>query len=102
MVPATRFVTCTFLTGLVPWERVGSDEDTSRWIVPGSWDLLARDLDAERPAFIVDASRDHLFAMGAYVPSKFPALQARLDADYEPVFDTGGDERLVVWRRRGR
>ena len=29
----------TFLTGLVPWERVGSQEDTRRWIVPGSRDL---------------------------------------------------------------
>src|SRR5262245_30296696 len=100
-VPATRFVTCTFLTGLVPWERVGSEEDTSRWIVPGSWDLLSRDLDAERPRFIVDASLDHLFGMGAYEPSKFPELQQRLDTSYERVFDTGGDERLVIWRRRG-
>lgn len=99
-VPATRFVTCTFLTGLVPWERVGSEEDTSRWIVPGSWDLLAHDLDAERPRFIVDASQDHLFAMGAYAPDRFPVLRDRLATSYERVFDTGGEEHLVIWRRR--
>ena len=74
--PATRFVTCTFLTGLVPWERVGSEEDTTRWIVPGSWDRLAHDLDTERPRFIVDASHDHLFAMGAYAPAKFPSCRS--------------------------
>ena len=43
---ATRFTTSTFLTGLVPWERVAPFEDTSRWIVPGAWDRLVEAGDA--------------------------------------------------------
>lgn len=96
---ATRFTTCTFLTGLVPWERMAPYHDTTRWIVPGAWDLLARDLEAERPRFIVDASQDHLFGEGAYAPSKFPVLQAILDRDYERVFTSEGRDRFVVWQR---
>lgn len=97
---ATRFVTCTFLTGLVPWERVGSSEDTTPWIVPGAWELLARDLDHEKPAFIVDASQDHLFADGAYAIDKFPVLRDAIARDYERVFTSAGRDTFVVWKRR--
>jgi hypothetical protein len=100
LLPATRFVTCTFLTGLVPWERVAPYEDTTRWIVPGSWELLAHDLRDEAPRFIVDASADHLFADGAYAPARFPELQSILDASYEVVFKSEGRDGFVVWRRR--
>lgn len=99
-VPATRFVTCTFLTGLVPWERVAPGEDTTRWIVPGAWDLLERDLAEERPRFIVDASADHLFGEGAYAPERFPRLQSILERDYARVFESGSRDRFVVWQRR--
>ena len=96
---ATRFVTCTFLTGLVPWERVGPAEETARWIVPGSWDLLAADLARERPAWIVDASHDHLFGDGAYPPERFAPLASILARDYRRVLATGERDRLIVWQR---
>ena len=99
-VQATRFTTSTFLAGLVPWERSAPEEDTTRWIVPGSWDLLASDLAAEKPRFIVDASMDHLFGMGAYAPDRFPVLAGFLNRGYERAFETGEGDRLVVWRRK--
>jgi hypothetical protein len=99
-IPATHFVTCTFLTGLVPWERSAPEEDTSRWIVPGSWELLLSDLEVERPLFIVDASQDHLFGDGAYAPGRFPRLAAILAERYEPVFEAGEGDRMVVHRRK--
>jgi hypothetical protein len=99
LVPATRFVTCTFLTGLVPWERVAPYEDTTRWIVPGSWDLLLEDLERERPRFVVDASKDHLFGDGAYAVDRFPRLKAFLDAGYTIAYETGTGDRMVVWER---
>jgi hypothetical protein len=99
-IQATRFTTSTFLTGLVPWERVAPYEDTTAWIVPGAWDLLTKDLNEERPRFIVDASMDHHFGDGAYPPSKFPGLQAILDRDYERVHESGEIDRFVVWRRK--
>jgi hypothetical protein len=85
LVPSTRFVIGTFLTGLVPWERVGSAEDTRRWIVPGSRALLMQDLEADPPRFVVDASDDHLFAQGAYALPTFPELDAFVRARYRPV-----------------
>jgi hypothetical protein len=97
---ATHFVTSTFLSGLVPWERVAPFEDTTRWIVPGSWALLDADLRDEAPRFIVDASQDHLFADGAYAPERFPALQAVLDRDYRVVYATEGRDRFTVWERK--
>jgi xanthosine utilization system XapX-like protein len=100
-VPATRFVTCTFLTGLVPWERSGDEEDTTAWIVPGSWDLLLEDLAAEAPLYVVDASRDHMFAMGAYAPERFPRLDAFLRNGYERVHEVAsGESKMVVWQRK--
>jgi hypothetical protein len=99
-VPATRFVTCTFLTGLVPWERSAPADDTSIWIVPGAWDLLMADLERERPLFIVDAAQDHLFGAGGYAISRFPRLAAFLRDGYRVTFAAGDDDRLVVWRRR--
>lgn len=97
---ATRFTTCTFLTGLVPWERVAPYEDTTPWIVPGAWDRLLEDLAREKPRLIVDASHDHHFGEGAYAPERFPALEALLERDYEPAFTSGTTDRFVVWRRR--
>jgi len=98
--PATRFVTCTFLTGLVPWERSAPEDDTTPWIVVGAWDLLMEDLEDELPLFIVDASEDHLFGMGAYSPSHFPRLASFLRERYERVHEVGSGDRMIVWRRR--
>lgn len=100
LVPATRFTTCTFLTGLVPWERVAPAEDTTRWIVPGAWDRAMRELETERPRFVVDASKDHLFGDGAYAIAKFPRLAAFLARDYESHFQTGTGDTMEVWVRK--
>jgi hypothetical protein len=100
-VPATRFVTGTFLSGLVPWERSAPADDTTRWVVPGAWDLLMRDLEAERPRFVLDASDDRLFGRGAYPPSRFPRLAAFLATHYDVAArESGGGDTVVVWRRR--
>ena len=99
LIPSTRFVIGTFLTGLVPWERIGSEEDTRRWIVPGSRTLLLDDLRAAPPRFVVDASDDHLFAQGAYALPTFPELDAFVRARYRPVWRDGTVDRVVVWER---
>jgi hypothetical protein len=100
-VPATPFVTCTFLSGLVPWERSAPQDDTRRWIVPGAWDLLMRDLETDPPRFVLDASDDRLFGRGAYPPSDFPRLRAFLDARYEVVArESGGGDRVIVYGLR--
>jgi len=100
-VPATRFPTCTFLSGLVPWERIAPEDGTARYVVPGAWDLLMSDLERERPAVVLDASDDRLFGRGAYPPERFPRLLEFLRAHYEVAGrGSGGGDRVVVWRRR--
>jgi hypothetical protein len=101
LVPATRFVIGTFLTGLVPWERVAPHEDTTPWIVPGSWDLLMEDLRRERPRFVVDESRDPHFGGGAYAPEEYPPLARFLAEEYELAFTVGDGDRVRVWVREG-
>jgi hypothetical protein len=98
--PATRFVTCTFLSGLVPWERSAPEDDTTPWIVAGAWDFLMEDLEREMPLFIVDASEDPLFGMGAYSPPHFPRLDSFLRERYERVHEIGSGDRMILWRRR--
>ena len=60
------------------------------------------DLARERPAWIVDASYDHMFADGAYRTERFPALQGILDRDYDRVFAAGTRDRMIVYRKRGQ
>ena len=101
-LPATRFVNCMFLVGLVPWERSAPDDDTTPYIVPGAWDRLMEDLERERPLFILDASDDRLFGRGAYAPDRFPRLRDFLAEGYRVVGrEADAADSVVIWRRRG-
>jgi hypothetical protein len=84
--PATRFSYCIYLTGLVPWVNVHPHKDTSRYIVPGSWDLLMSDLEKNKPRFIIDTSPGDIYYWGKYPLKKFPRLKSYLDEHY--VLDT--------------
>ena len=99
-LPATRFVTSTFLAGVVPWERLEPEDGTADWIVPGAWDLFMADMERERPLFIVDAGYDHMFGHGAHSPDHYPLLGDLLTRDYEQVKTFGEIDRLVLWRRK--
>jgi hypothetical protein len=52
---ATRFTSCSHLVGMYA-SRPHKDIDESKWIVPGSWDMLASDLKAHPPELIIDMS----------------------------------------------
>lgn len=52
--PASRYLYCTFQTGLIPWTNEDPKIDTRYAIVPGAMDTLLADLARHRPAFIVD------------------------------------------------
>lgn len=99
LVPATRIVNGCYLSGLVPWENVSPDIDTTRWIVPGAWDANMQDLERTRPVFIVDASRHQLFASGKYPISKFPPLQQFIEGGY---VRTDHSASYDLWIRKDR
>jgi hypothetical protein len=52
--PASRFLYCTFQTGLIPWTNLDPDKDTRYAIVPGAMETLIGDLRRTKPLFIVD------------------------------------------------
>src|SRR5206468_3266761 len=55
--PASRYIATFPLTGYIFGSPLGQDPryDTSDRIVPGSWEILQRELSASPPRFIVDA-----------------------------------------------
>lgn len=89
--PASRFVYCSFLTGLIPWTNLAPEKDTAYAIVPGAMDALLRELEAKRPAFIVDCTPGFHRHFHKYPLTKFPALE-RFVAEHYAVVEA---ERFV-------
>lgn len=80
--PATRMVTCAFLSGSLRHDvRVGEhppEPDT----IPGAWDLLIQDLDRYRPRAVVDTSPGGRAGYDRIPPRSMPRLREYLDAHY--------------------
>ncbi|MCF7687547.1 MAG: glycosyltransferase family 39 protein [Cephaloticoccus sp.] len=84
-LPASRYLYATFITGLIPWTNIAPGQDTSYAIVPGAMETLLQDLAATEPRFIVDCSAGPNRHWGKYPLTKFPRLEAYIDARYQPV-----------------
>ena len=80
--PASRFLYCSFQTGLIPWTNLDPEKDTTYAIVPGAMQTLLADLDARRPVFIVDCSFGPHRHFSKYPIGKFPELAAYVAARY--------------------
>ena len=101
-LPATRFLYCTFQTGLIPWSNIADDVDTAYAIVPGSMDQLLADLVKSSPRFIIDSSAGVHRHFDKYPISKFPELNNWIAAHYvelESQIFVGHGFR--VWVRSG-
>lgn len=72
--PASRFIICHALTGQIPWVNIDPEEDTSQWILPGSWPLLMNELEKNRPLFIVDTSPGNYAAYRKYPIQRYLQL----------------------------
>lgn len=83
--PASRFVYCSFLTGLIPWTNVAPERDTRYAIVPGAMTQLLQDLAAHPPRFIVDCSVGPNRHWEKYPPDNFPELQRLIRQNYRQV-----------------
>lgn len=53
---ASRMPTCAYLVGMFASRPRQGIIDESRWIVPGSWDMLKADFNAHPPELIIDMS----------------------------------------------
>jgi hypothetical protein len=100
--PASRFVYCLFPSGVVPWFRESMKVQAAR-IVPGSQAALLADLEASRPAIIVDEGNS---LMGRFMVD-YPFLRAYLVRNYclAEIVEVFGDEiprEYIPIYRRGR
>jgi len=80
--PASRFVYASFLTGLIPWTNCAPGRATDYAIVPGAMETLLRELEAARPAFVVDCSAGPNRHWDKYPLEKFPPLSAFIREHY--------------------
>ncbi|WP_221032942.1 ArnT family glycosyltransferase [Actomonas aquatica] len=100
-LPASRFLYCSFQTGLIPWTNTAPDIDTSYAILPNAMDDLLADLEASKPPIIVDGSLQEYRGFAKYPLRKFPRLRDWIDAHYvelEP--DRIRSYGFAMYRRR--
>lgn len=83
--PASRYIYCSFLTGMIPWTNTAPDRDTRYAIVPGTMEILLRDLTAQRPEFFIDTSLGDGRLFRKYPLAKFPPLVAFVSTHYVEV-----------------
>jgi 4-amino-4-deoxy-L-arabinose transferase-like glycosyltransferase len=80
--PASRFVYCSFQTGLIPWTNIAPEKDTHDAIVPGTMETLLADLEMSRPTFIVDCGVGPHRNFAKYPLARFEPLQKFVSRDY--------------------
>ncbi|MBI3887209.1 MAG: glycosyltransferase family 39 protein [Opitutae bacterium] len=80
--PASRFLYCSFLTGLIPWTNFAPGVDTRYAIVPGTMETLLAELEERRPTFLVDCSAGPHRRFDKYPLAMFPRLNAWVEAHY--------------------
>lgn len=99
--PASRYSYCTFMTGLIPWVNNVPDVDTDRWIVPGTKETLIKDLQKNKPIFIVDTSPGNYLWFRKYPIGKFLNLNRFVKSYYlldKKVTDEKGKVHFRVYR----
>lgn len=82
---ASRYVYCSFLTGMIPWTNTSPERDTRYAIVPGTMEILLRELEANRPEFFIDTSLGTGRSFSKYPLTKFPRLAMFVTANYTEV-----------------
>jgi len=82
-LPATRFLYCTFLTGIIPWTNLDPLRNTDYAVVPGAWDDFLADWNRHPPRLIADGRSQRGFL-------KFPIDKQRvlwplIERDYAQI-----------------
>jgi hypothetical protein len=93
-LPASRFVFTTFVAGLVPWFGHSSKEEEDQHTVPGSRQLLIRELEATKPPVIVDSSA---YTLQNRAMRRYDELARYLDEHYREYGRVGPE--LVYLRK---
>jgi hypothetical protein len=93
-LPASRYVFTTFVAGLVPWFGHSSKEEEDLHAVPGSREILIRELEATKPPVIVDSSA---YTLQGRAMRRYDELARYLDAHYREYGPVGPE--LVYLRK---
>jgi hypothetical protein len=106
--PASWFVYCTFLSGLIPWVNLGEPPplDTE---FPGAWDMWEADMEAHPPVYIIDTAVGNWSLWSRYKIKHYPRLRKLIDEHYTeerplPGESTGGKDfrpYFRIYRRNG-
>lgn len=102
--PASRYTAANWVTGMIPWQNVHPGIDTQYAIVPGTREILMRELTKSRPAVIVDTSPGHFRFQGKYPLSTFPELDQFVREQYAlavEVRDNNGNIAFRLFQLRG-
>ncbi|PIE35294.1 hypothetical protein CSA56_04760 [candidate division KSB3 bacterium] len=104
-MPASRYTFTNVLTGLIPWTNIGEDVDTAYAIVPGTWEILMKELHENQPLLFVDASPVYYRNFGKYDPETFPALHRFLEQNYQLEFEISSDDEshgFKIYKRKNQ
>lgn len=82
---ASRFLYCTFQTGLIPWTNLDPAKDTHYAVVPGSMDTLMVDLHRNSPLFIVDCGVGPHRHFEKYPLDNFEPLRRLTEESYAEI-----------------
>jgi hypothetical protein len=98
-LPASRFVGCHYLTGYaaIGLGRTLPVEVEDALGVPGGWETLLAELEANQPALFVDTAPADLHHWNRYPLTRYPALDAYVTAHYAREAEVEGS---VIYRRR--
>lgn len=98
--PGVRFTFCNYLTGLSPGTPSEYDPrvDPRADAVSGAWDMVVADLDARRPALVLDTAAAGMKSYGKFPVSSFPVLARYLETHYRIEGSVNG---VVFYRRIG-
>ncbi|MBN2327546.1 MAG: hypothetical protein JXR73_10370, partial [Candidatus Omnitrophica bacterium] len=80
--PATRYSCCNVITGLIPWVNVGKSIDTSFYQIEGTLYNLLKDLDENKPKYIIDSSTANIRFYGKYPINKYTILHKYIGRNY--------------------
>lgn len=92
--PASRYISANFLTGLIPWVNCPPDIDTTYAIVPGAWEIFMREMNQNKPLYIIDTSIDNYRCYAKYPPNKFKVFSDFLKKNYVPAETVDSSFRL--------
>ncbi len=93
-LPATRFLYCTFLTGLIPWTNLDPLKNTDYAVVPGAWEDFLSDWNRHPPTLVADGRSQRGFLK--YPLENQPLLWPLIERNYAQI-EIEATAKLGFW-----